>query len=258
MSKEYKIIVVGGGHAGVEASRVAEKMGMSVILITNDRNSIGRMSCNPAIGGLAKSRVVREVDTLGGIIAKAADKTAIQYRVLNRKKGPAVQSTRSQNDRKKYEKAVQEFLNKIENIKIIDGIVNEVIIENSEIKGVIISDGEEICSDAVILATGTFLGGKMFIGNDEIHGGRIGESYQSGLSESLREAGLKLLRFKTGTPPRIKRKTINFDRLKEQPGEEKYIPFSMKTEKRLSISEQEKCYITFTNDNTHRIIRSNL
>jgi len=254
----YDIAIVGGGHAGVEAARVSASMGMKVCLITFTKSSIGRMSCNPSIGGLAKSRVVREVDALGGIISRAADRTAIQYRVLNRKKGPAVWATRSQNDRKDYESTVQKMLSEYDNVEIIEGLVNKIVVDNGKTIGVILKNGIDISANAVILATGTFLGGKIFIGHNEVPAGRIDEIVETNLSQSLLDTGIKLLRFKTGTPPRIKASSVDYSRVIIQRGENDYIPFSLSTKEKISVVEQAKCYITKTNERTHRIILDNI
>ncbi len=258
VSMKSDIVVVGGGHAGVETARAGADLGMDVILVTYRRDAIGRMSCNPSVGGLAKSRVVREVDALGGIISRAADRTAIQYRVLNRKKGPAVQATRSQNDRAEYEVAVQEILAQYDRVRVVEGVVDEIVVDGGKVVGVILANGEEIECKAVILATGTFLGGKIFIGFKEYPGGRIGEKLESRLSDSLRRLGLTLRRFKTGTPPRILKSSVDYSKVREQPGEEDYIPFSVKTKNKLPVEEQVSCYITRTNEKTHEIIRKNL
>ncbi|RKZ28593.1 tRNA uridine-5-carboxymethylaminomethyl(34) synthesis enzyme MnmG, partial [bacterium] len=254
----YDIVVVGGGHSGVEAAFSAHKFGLSVALVSKSKKSLGRMSCNPSIGGLAKSRVVREVDALGGVLPRAADMSATQYRVLNRRKGPAVQSTRAQCDRKKYELSVQKILDENSNVAIIEGSASELIIEDGKIVGVVLSSGERIGAEAVVLATGTFLGGKIFIGDVEYPGGRIDENAETGLSESLKKMGLKILRFKTGTPPRIDGRTINYDNVRIQPGEEDYVPFSFDTMRKIPVDEQVPCYITYTTERTHRIIEKNL
>ena len=256
--KRFDIAVIGGGHAGVEAALVSSKLGLSVCLVTFTKDSIGRMSCNPSVGGLAKSRVVREVDSLGGIISRAADRTAIQYRVLNRKKGPAVWATRSQNDRKDYESAVQKILSENSGVEIIEGLADRLIFDGGRVVGLVLQDGTEVFSSAAILATGTFLGGKIFIGFDETNAGRIGENLETNLSQSLTEAGIKLLRFKTGTPPRIKASSVNYSRVKIQYGEEDYIPFSFSTEKKIPAEEQARCFITRTNEKTHKIILDNI
>ena len=258
MGKSFDIIVVGGGHAGVEASFVGAKLGMNVCLVTTCADSIGRMSCNPAVGGLAKSRVVREVDAMGGVIGIAADRTAIQYRVLNRKKGPAVQATRCQNDRKQYEKAVREIIMNVERLTVVEGSAYSILSEGRKVFGIRLNSGEELYAKAVILATGTFLGGKIFIGHDEFPGGRIDEAPQEELAKSLRKLGLRILRFKTGTPPRIKRSTVDFSRVTIQHGEDDVVPFSIDTESVLPKDEQEPCFITHTTPETHKLVLDNI
>lgn len=248
------IVVVGGGHAGVEASYSASKLGADVVLLTHSRGSIARQSCNPAVGGTAKSQVVREVDSLGGIMGIAADLSAIQYRVLNRSKGLAVQSTRAQTDRTLYERTVQKILSQT-NVQIVEGDAKELLVEGNKVVGVR-TERDEISAKCVVLATGTFLGGKIFVGHDVIPGGRFGEKQSDELTESLRQLGLELLRFKTGTPPRILASSVNFDRMIRQDGEKNYIPFSIFSPRR--DFNQRPCYITHTNERTHRIIRDNL
>lgn len=248
------ILVVGGGHAGVEASYSASKLGADVILLTHDRSSIARQSCNPAVGGIAKSQVVREVDALGGVIGIAADLSAIQYRILNKRKGLAVQATRAQTDRTLYERAVQEIIGRT-NIKIEEGDAEELIVENNRIIGVRTED-KEIIAKCVILATGTFLGGKIFIGHNVVDGGRFNERPSNKLTHSLKKLGLRMLRFKTGTPPRILANSVDYDRMTRQDGEPNYIPFSLFSPRR--DFQQTPCYITHTGEKTHRIIRDNL
>ncbi len=255
---KFDIIVVGGGHGGIEAAVSASKLGMDVLLVTLDVHATGRMSCNPAIGGIAKSRVVREVDAMGGLMSQAADSTGIQFRVLNRKKGPAVQATRSQNERSEYEFEINRLLIAHKRITIIQGNIVEIIIESNYIAGVILENGDEFQCSAVILATGTFLGGKIYIGHNIYDKGRIGESADCKLSQSLENAGLSLLRFKTGTPPRILRSSIDFSATKIQLGEEDYFPFSLNNEVVLPVSQQECCFITWTNEKTHRVVQENL
>lgn len=261
MGKAYDIVVVGGGHAGVEAACAAARLGCSVALITQDPGALGRMSCNPAVGGTAKSRVVREVDAMGGIIARAADKTAIQYRVLNRRKGPAVQATRSQNDRRKYEVAVGRLVEG-EGVSLIAGAATDILTEGDRsqrrVVGVMTDGGEGIEAKAVVLATGTFMRGKIFIGWREIPGGRMGEPPEDKLSAALERLGFRLMRFKTGTPPRILASSVDFERTRRQDGEADYTPFSILTKGRLPVERQKPCYITYTTPETHRIVRENL
>ncbi|MCX8083110.1 MAG: tRNA uridine-5-carboxymethylaminomethyl(34) synthesis enzyme MnmG [bacterium] len=256
MGKIYDIIVVGGGHAGIEASLAGARMGCSVLFITFTKDKIGYMSCNPAVGGVGKGQLVKEVDALGGEMAKATDKTGIQFRILNSSKGPAVWSSRAQVDRKKYAIYMQEVVSSEKNIEVIEGEVTALIIENNEIRGIEI-DGEKISAKTVILAPGTFLNGTIYIGMETMSGGRIEETKTSKkLSEWLKKYGFEMLRFKTGTCARLDGKTINFDKLKPQYGDEPPVPFSFSTEK-LEI-RQLPCYITYTNEKTHKIIRENL
>jgi len=252
------VIVIGGGHAGVEASCTVSRLGLSATLITKEKKSIGRMSCNPSIGGLAKSRVVREVDVLGGVIGESSDRSAIHYRVLNRKKGPAVQATRCQNDRKNYEQGIQKVLEHYMRITIIEGAVQEIVTRNGKAVGVKLAKGKEISAKAIILATGTFLGGKIFIGKEQISGGRLGESADDKLSESLTKIGLDLIRFKTGTPPRIDSNSVDYNKLFDQIGEDDYFPFAISTKKTIPIEQQSKCFITRTTEKTHRLVLENL
>ncbi len=252
------IVVTGGGHAGVEAACIASRLGLNVILVTKEKDSIGRMSCNPSVGGLAKSRVVREVDVLGGVVGKSADCSAIHYRVLNKKKGPAVQATRCQNDRREYEKEVQNSLEHYKRIEIVEGSVQEIVIENRKAIGAKLANGNEISAKAVILATGTFLGGKIYIGHKQISAGRLGEPAEDQLSESLRVIGLELARFKTGTPPRIDANSIDYTKTSTQIGEDDYFPFAISTEKKIPIEQQSKCFITRTTEKTHRLVLENI
>ncbi|MCM8830437.1 MAG: tRNA uridine-5-carboxymethylaminomethyl(34) synthesis enzyme MnmG, partial [Candidatus Omnitrophica bacterium] len=254
--KNYDIIVVGGGHSGIEASLAGARMGLSVLLITFTKDKIGYMSCNPAVGGVGKGQLVKEIDALGGEMAKATDSTGIQFRVLNSSKGPAVWSSRVQVDRKRYSLYMQEVIKRERNIEVIEGEVTDLIVEGNKIKGVEI-DGEKVSGKSVILAPGTFLNGTIYIGMETISGGRIEETKASKkLSDCLKRHGFEMLRFKTGTCARLDGKTINFNKLKSQYGDEPPVPFSFSTEK-IEI-QQVPCYITYTNEETHRVIRENL
>ncbi|MGC9314870.1 MAG: tRNA uridine-5-carboxymethylaminomethyl(34) synthesis enzyme MnmG [bacterium] len=258
MKKNFDIIIVGGGHAGVEAAVAGAKFGLEIAIVTMRPDAIGRMSCNPAIGGLAKSQVVREVDALGGIMGICADKSAIQYRVLNRSKGAAVRATRSQNDRLAYEKEIQCQIRKVENIHVIEGEATTMTVQNGKIRGVTVDSREDIFCRAVIISTGTFLGGKTYTGKESRNEGRRGEKPSTGLSKSIEELGISLTRFKTGTPPRILSSNIDYSKLHKQLGEEDYRPFSINTENRRSAEEQLFCWIAKTSEETQSIVRENL
>jgi len=256
MERPYDIIVVGGGHSGIEASLAGARLGLSVLLITFTKDKIGYMSCNPAVGGVGKGQLVKELDAIGGEMAKATDATGIQFRILNSSKGPAVWSSRAQVDRKRYALYMQDIVGKEKNIEIIEGEVTGLIIENNRIKGVEI-DGENIYGKTVILAPGTFLNGTIYIGMEKISGGRIEERKASRkLSDCLRRYGFEILRFKTGTCARLDGETIDFSKLRAQYGDNPPVPFSFSTEK-LEIL-QLSCYITYTNEETHKIIKENL
>jgi len=256
MDRSYDIIVVGGGHSGIEAALAGTRLGLSVLLITFTKEKIGYMSCNPAIGGVGKGQLVKELDALGGEMAKATDATGIQFRILNSSKGPAVWSSRAQVDRKRYALYIQDVISRERNIEVVEGEVTGLIVENNRIKGVEI-DGEDIYGKTVILAPGTFLNGTIYVGMEKFSGGRIEEKKASRkLSDCLRRHNFELLRFKTGTCARLDGKTIDFGKLKAQYGDSPPVPFSFSTEK-LEIS-QLPCYITYTNEETHKIIRENL
>ena len=249
------MIVIGGGHAGIESALACRKMGISVLLITFDKEKIGYMSCNPAIGGVGKGQLVKEIDALGGEMAKATDRTGIQFRILNSSKGPAVWSSRAQVDRKQYNEYMKKII--LENVDVIEAEVTDLIIENKIVKGVEINNEKIIESKCVIIATGTFLNGLIHIGLESFYGGRIEEKKVSiKLAEKLKEIGFEILRFKTGTCARLDGDTIDFSVLTPQYGDNPPRPFSFSTEK-LNI-EQKPCYITYTNERTHEIIRKNL
>ncbi|MCR4418218.1 MAG: tRNA uridine-5-carboxymethylaminomethyl(34) synthesis enzyme MnmG [Ignavibacteria bacterium] len=252
MKEKYDIIVIGGGHAGIEAAAAGANMGLQVALITMDKKAIGRMSCNPAVGGTAKGHLVKEIDSLGGLIGQIADKTAIQFKMLNRSKGPAVWSPRTQNDRELYSIVALQLLSEIRNLEILEGIVTKILVKNNKVQGVELN-GIKIFSKAVIIAAGTFLNGKMFTGRTQMEGGRYGEPKVTGLTEMLQEIGFVSGRLKTGTPPRLDRKTIDFSVMEEQKGDEEPSFFSYKT---TSFSlPQVSCFITYTNQKTHDILR---
>lgn len=255
-ASEFDVIVVGGGHAGTEAAAAAARMGASTALVTHKRHTIGMMSCNPAIGGLGKGHLVREIDALDGIMGRAADLGGIQFRMLNRKKGPAVWGPRTQADRKLYRGAVQELLSEYENLAIQEGAVEKFLRVGSEIKGVVLSSGQVLRSKAVVLTTGTFLRGLIHIGDKRYSAGRMGDAPSLGLSDDLAALDLKLGRLKTGTPARLDRATIAWEQLEMQEADENPIPFSFLTD-RISVP-QIACGITRTTAETHRVIRENI
>jgi tRNA uridine 5-carboxymethylaminomethyl modification enzyme len=254
---EYDVIVIGGGHAGSEAASAAARMGARTILITHKLETIGVMSCNPAIGGLGKGHLVREIDALDGIMARAIDRAGIQFRVLNRSKGPAVWGPRAQADRKLYLKAIQDLLHDQPNLEIRAGSVEDLSFERSgRVSGIVLSDGENIKSSRVILTTGTFLNGVIHIGDSKVSAGRVGDAPSIGLSKTLYRSGFSMGRLKTGTPPRLDGKTINWKDLEVQSGDEVPEPFSFMTDK-ITIPQIE-CHITHTNQAAHDLIRKNL
>jgi tRNA uridine 5-carboxymethylaminomethyl modification enzyme len=253
--KNFDVIVVGGGHAGIEAACAAANMGCSVGLITMDRFAMGRMSCNPSVGGTAKGHLVREIDALGGMMGKIADRTGIQFRMLNRSKGPAVWSPRCQSDRKLYSEEAYNVVSSTKNLEIVHSSAVEVISENKKVKGIITTDGEQILCSALVLSSGTFLNGLMYTGLNTTIGGRFGEQRAVGITESLAKLGFEYGRLKTGTPPRLKKDSINWDVLEEQPGDENPIPFSYQTDKsKFPFLPQLSCYITYTNETVHKIL----
>ena len=251
----FDVIVIGGGHAGVEAAHAVYRQGLTCCLVTFNTETIGQMSCNPAIGGLGKSHLVREVDALGGIMAQATDRAGIQSRTLNTRKGFAVQALRVQCDRDRYKQAIQELLSET-NIVIKEGEVVDIVIDQNIIQGVELSTGEKISSIKTILTTGTFLNGVMFKGKEKISGGRVGDDSAIPLSKKLYKLKLPMGRLKTGTPARIKLSSINLDVMEEQPGDAN--PPSMSVlQPPKKILPQISCYITRTNKHTHKIISDN-
>ncbi len=256
MEKNVDVIVVGGGHAGIEASSAIARFGGKVLLITLKKNQIGEMSCNPAIGGLGKGHLVREIDALDGVMGRAIDQSGIQFRMLNRSKGPAVHGPRSQADRSLYKKSVQEILLNQQKIRVIEGFVDDLIIDNQELKGVVLNNNKKFFCSSLVITTGTFLGGKIFVGNETFKAGRIGDKSSSKLSQKIRNLGFPVGRLKTGTPPRLIKNTIDWNLIELQSADENPVPFSYLTSK-IKVS-QIKCGITRTTEKTHNIIEENL
>ncbi len=254
----YEIIVVGGGHAGCEAAHACATKKHKTLLITSNLKNIADMPCNPHIGGSAKGIVVREIDALGGIMGKVADKTHLQIKMLNSAKGPAVQSLRAQGDKIAYPNEMLNTLNKLEYLDIKEGMVEDLIIEDGKVGGVILEDGTKIISKAVILTTGTYLKADILVGNTRTRKGPHGEKPSNFLSDKLKDYGFNIIRLKTGTPQRIDRKTIDFSKTKLEPGDDVYHTFSFDLEPSYKIEEQEPCYLTYTTEKTHQIIRDNL
>ena len=254
----YDVIVVGGGHAGIEASHIAAKMGKNTLLITGNIKNIGDMPCNPSIGGTAKGIIVREVDALGGLMGRIADISHIQIKMLNNSKGPAVRSLRAQADKVTYPKNMQEYLMKMPNLTIKESLVEDLIIENNIVKGIITENNEKIEGKTVVLTTGTYLCGNILVGSKNTPGGPHGERRSNYLSTKLKEYGLKIIRLKTGTPQRIKKDSINFSVMSEEHGDSTYWTFSNDFGPNYKIEDQKSCYLLYTNEVTHQIIRENL
>ena len=250
------VAVIGAGHAGIEAALAAARLGLNTILFTINMDAVGNMPCNPAIGGTGKGHLVRELDALGGEMGVAADKACIQYRMLNRGKGPAVHSLRAQADRRKYQTVMKHTLEQQENLQLKQAQIVDILTENGTVTGVVTQLGAVYDAKAVIIATGTFLDSTIVIGESVVPSGPDGMHASIGLAENLQKLGLPLRRFKTGTPPRIHRRSIDFSKMELQPGDDIPEPFSFRTED--DIYNQAVCYLTYTNSETHRIINENL
>lgn len=251
----YDVLVVGGGHAGIEAAYASARMGMKTLLLTMNLSTIGQMSCNPSIGGIGKGHMVREIDALGGLMGKAIDSTGIQYRMLNTKKGSAVQAPRAQADKERYKLWMKHTLEQTPNLQLKQGTVEELLVENSSIIGVTIKEGASFLSKSVIITAGTFMKGLIHIGDSTLVGGRIGDPASLGLSSSLEQHGIKIGRLKTGTPVRLLKNSIDFSLTEEQPGDEGvWFSFDEKCQR----LPQVPCHIVYTTDETKRIIKENL
>ena len=254
--KKWDLIVVGGGHAGCEAAHAAASMGCDTLLLTMQKEAIGKMSCNPAIGGVGKGHLVKEIDALGGIMGFVADETAIQFRKLNTKKGVAVQATRCQSDMRLYNQKMIEVMKNCPNLFVKEGEVTSFVFQNNKIQGVKTSLGENLLTNVVVLTSGTFLRGKIYIGKKQFEAGRVGEAPANLLSLQLKELGLKLGRLKTGTTPRLDKNTIDFEKLQIQKGDKEISKFSFWNSQ--VCLPQLPCYITYTNKKTHKIIADNI
>lgn len=255
---KYDIIVVGGGHAGIEASHIAAFKGHKTALITMNINNIGDMPCNPSIGGTAKGIIVREIDALGGLMGRIADRSHFQIKMLNNSKGPAVRSLRAQADKVTYPKNMMQALKDTPNLDIIEGMVEDLIIEDNKVKGIVLETGEKILSTSVILTTGTYLKANILVGSENTAGGPHGERRSNHLSDNLKKYGLEIQRLKTGTPQRIKASSIDFSKMQKECGDDCLWTFSHDEKATYKPNEQQCCYLIYTNQNTHKIILDNL
>jgi tRNA uridine 5-carboxymethylaminomethyl modification enzyme len=254
--EEFDVVVIGGGHAGCEAASAAGRLGARTALVTLNLDLIGQMSCNPAIGGIAKGHLVREIDALGGIMGRVADRTGIQFRLLNRSRGPAVQSPRAQTDRARYRTEMRRTLEDTDNLQLRQGMVSDLVVHHGKVSGVLLQDGRRIAARAVVVATGTFLNGLIHTGQHTYTAGRAGEPASIELAASLKRLGFPVGRLKTGTPPRLDGRTINWGAFQVQEGDERPVPFSFSTE---TIEQpQMRCYVGYTTSSVHNAIRQNL
>lgn len=257
---KYEVIVVGGGHAGIEACYATSKIGHKTLLVTGNIKNIGDMPCNPSIGGTSKGVIVREVDALGGLMGKVADKSLLQMKMLNGSKGPAVRCLRAQADKEVYPANMQEILLSQENLTVLEGIVEDIMLDEDKKKvmGVVLADGTKIECEVLILTTGTYLKSEILRGSEKIPEGPHGETRSNNLSDNLRKLGFNIIRLKTGTPPRLDAKTVDYSKMKEELGDNEHYSFSFDGISNYDVSKQEKCYLIYTNEKTHQIIRDNL
>ena len=258
VSDMYDVIVVGGGHAGIEASLAPSRMGLKTLLVTSNINNIGSMPCNTSIGGPAKGIIVREIDALGGQMSKTADKTYLQMKMLNTAKGPGVQSLRAQADKKAYPRYMQKVVKEQENLDLIEGMVEDLVIEDQTVKGVILDDGTTYLSKTVILTTGTYLKAEILVGHSKHASGPDQQKESKFLSGKLKDYGFRIQRLKTGTPPRVEINSIDYSKTSLQPGTNAKLAFSFTTDEYVPIEKQTPCYLTYTNETTHKIIHDNL
>ncbi|HEY5916086.1 MAG TPA: FAD-dependent oxidoreductase, partial [Chryseolinea sp.] len=254
MFEKYNVIVVGAGHAGCEAAAAAARMGSKVLLITMNMNTIAQMSCNPAMGGVAKGQIVREIDALGGLSGIVSDKSMIQFRMLNRSKGPAMWSPRTQNDRMKFSEEWRLALERTPNLDFWQDMVKEILVKDNRVVGVRTNLGNEILADSVVLTNGTFLNGKIHIGEKNFGGGRTAEKAATGLTEQLTTLGFTSGRMKTGTPPRVDGRSLDYSKMEEQPGDEHPSKFSYSDT--APLTKQVSCWITYTNDQVHEELKT--